>query len=226
MKLVYANYGMEIPLLENQNTVVVVENQKAYAEILEALWNQTNGGSNITGFILSQDEKIKDISKEVEYIFNPFAVECNNKRVLSKLYSELQELVNMNLLQELTEVNQELVNFLDEVIHQVPYPLEFELDLNFQSLLKLYQVKVDIGAGDLLERIIEYLKVMHRICNVRIYAFVGLKQYLQEQEFRQLYEFAAYEKLFLIMLEGRESFRLNSEKYWILDKDLCIIEPN
>ena len=63
MKLVYANYGMEIPLLENQNTVVVVENQKAYAEILEALWNQTNGGSSITGFILSQDEKIKDITK-------------------------------------------------------------------------------------------------------------------------------------------------------------------
>ena len=226
MKLVYANYGMEIPLLENQNTVVVVENQKAYAEILEALWNQTNGGSSITGFILSQDEKIKDITKEVEYIFNPFAVDCNSKRVLSKLYSELQEMVNINLLQELTEVNQELVNFLDEVIYQVPYPLEFELDLNFQSLLKLYQVKVDIGAGDLLERIIEYLKVMHRICNVRIYVFVGLKQYLQEQEFQQLYEFAAYEKLFLIMLEGRESFRLDNEKYWILDKDLCIIEPN
>ena len=226
MKLVCKNYGMEIPLLENQSVIFVIENPKAYSEILESFWNQTRGNGSADGLILSEDEKIKDISKELECIFNPFDLDCNNKKVLSKLYTELQEMTNINLIQEVAEINQNLVKFLDQVTNQVPYPIDFELELNLQALFKLYQVRVETEEGDLLNRVISYLKVMHRICNIKVYAFVGLKQYLQEEELRQLYEFVSYEKIFLIMLEAGESGRLDSEKYWILDRDLCIIEPS
>lgn len=40
----------------------------------------------------------------------------------------------------------------------------------------------------------------------------------------QLYEFVFYEKIYLISIESIFIKRLEGEKCWILDKDLCIIE--
>lgn len=171
------------------------------------------------------------INAALNYGYGVLLSACNREIVANGYITQLglfhDNMFNpFNLIQEVAEINQNLVKFLDQVTNQVPYPIDFELELNLQALFKLYQVRVETEEGDLLNRVISYLKVMHRICNIKVYAFVGLKQYLQEEELRQLYEFVSYEKIFLVMLEAGESERLDSEKYWILDRDLCIIEPN
>lgn len=222
MKLVYPEYQLEVSLRENQITILTIENPRAYARVLSDLWNQTQGAEG--GFILSECEKILSISRELECIFNPFALDCNDKKVIHKLYQELKEQAEENLLLETTEINREIILYLQKLLVQVPYALNYEVDLELPALLKIYDVKVDsIGTG-MLEKLVEYMKVLNQICHMRIFVFVGLKQYLTREELEKLYEFVFYEKIILCIVEAVQTPRINGEKNWLLDKDLCIIE--
>lgn len=223
MKFIYSPYQLEIDIREQQITVLTIENPKAYSEILSDLWNQKEGMEG--KLILSENEKVKKISKDVDLVFNPFSLDCNNKKVLTKLHQELKELTNENLLNESVEINKQILEYLEKVINQAPYSLDYEVDFDVMNLLKIYDVRVDSLAENLLEKIVEYIKVMNRICNIQIFIFVGLKQYLTVNELEQLYEFVFYEHISVIILEAVFAKTINGEKGWILDSDFCIIEP-
>lgn len=223
MKVIYSQYQMEIDVEEQRITVLSIENQKAYREILSDLWNQIEG---LEGeMIISENERIMKISKDVELVFNPFSLDCNNKKVLTRLYQELKDKTNENMIEETVKINQYILEYLEKVIYQVPYALDYKVDFDVMTLFKMYEVKVDTLVGDLLEKIVEYIKAMNRICNIRMFVFVGLKQYLTENELEQLYEFVFYEHIYLLILEPMFTKILNGEKSYILDSDLCIIEP-
>lgn len=223
MKFVYPQYQMEIDEVEQHIIVLSIENSKAYRDILSDLCNQIEGLEGEV--IISEKERIIKISKEVELIFNPFSLDCNNKKVITRLHQELKDQMNENLIEETAKINQSILEYLEKVIYQVPYALDYNVDFDAMNLLKMYEVKVDNLAEDLLEKIVEYVKAMNRICNMRIFVFVGLKQYLTENELEQLYEFIFYEHIYLIILEPKFTKVLNGEKSCILDSDLCIIEP-
>ena len=103
MKLIYKAYNLGMALSENQITVLSVENPKAYSSILCDIWNQTQGGEG--GFILSKEGELRNIAKEVDCIFNPFALDFNGKRVINRLYQELQEQANTSLMNESISLN-------------------------------------------------------------------------------------------------------------------------
>lgn len=222
MRLVHTGYHLEFDLRENQITVLVIENPKVYTDILWDIWNQVQGGEG--EFILSEREKIKSISKEVECIFNPFLLSCNDKKVIGKLYQELREQADSVLIEEGALLNSCIMNYMDRLFLRVPYALEYESDFDIAGLLKLYDVKVSSFWESLLDRIVEYLRIMRQICGMEVYVFVGLKQYLTKEELKNLYEFASYEKIHLIMVESVQSQHIDGEKCWTFDKDMCIIE--
>ena len=222
MILVYPDYQLEIALQENKIIVLSVENTKAYSTMLHDMWSQIQGKTG--GFILSKQDKIVNITKEAECIFNPFSLDCNDKKIINKLYQELKEQADSVLFTEGNELNRYIINYLDKLFMQVPYALDYNIDFDISAILKAYSVKIESYCENLLEQIVEYIKIMNRICNTHVFIFVDLKRYLSEQELLHLYEFVFYEKIFLIIFEGKQSKPIFGEKYWILDEDLCIIE--
>lgn len=222
MKIVHRGYNLAFSIEENQVIVLSVENTRAYAELLQDIWNQSQGGEG--GFILSEKEKVLKISKEVECIFNPFALECNDRKLVTHLYQQMKERADNFLMEETMQINTEINRFLDTLIFQIPFVLKHNQEFDILNLFKLYEVKFDSDADTVLERIIEYLRVMSKICGIVLYVFVGLKHYLNPNELNELYQFAFYEKIKLILLEPIHLPLNKGEKGWIIDADLCIIE--
>lgn len=222
MKLIYPVYAIELPIKENQVTILSVENPKAFATILSDLWHQTHGKEG--GFLLSEIDKEKNIAKSIDFIVNPFELNCNDRKVVTKVYQELSELAMENMYDETSKLNEEIIKYIEKLIGYVPYHLDYNLELDLNSLMKSYHVELTTSPEGLIEQIVEYLRVMHQICGVEIFAFVSLKQFLSKEELKMLYEFVFYEKVHLIILEGKFIEKNESEKCWILDKDLCIIE--
>lgn len=222
MKIVHRGYNLAFSIEENQVIVLSVENPRAYAELLQDIWNQSQGGEG--GFILSEKEKVLKISKEVECIFNPFALECNDRKIVTHLYQQMKEQADNFLMEETMQINTEINRFLDTLIFQIPFVLKHNQEFDILNLFKLYEVKFDSDVDTVLERIIEYLRVMSKICGIVLYVFVGLKHYLNPNELNELYQFAFYEKIKLILLESIHLPLNEGEKGWIIDADLCIIE--
>lgn len=200
MKLVNTLYGLEFDLIENQILILSIENHVVYSNILGTLWKQYKGEDG--DFILSDGSKELKISQKIECIYNIFSINTNDKKIITKLYQELT-FQNDNLLQEESALfKQELISYFDKVISTVPYNLKYNFDTDLSSLMKSISVEIDDYADSLLEKIIQYIKLMNQICGVEIFVIPNLKTYFSTEEIIQLYEFAIYNKIYLIVLES------------------------
>ena len=207
MKAIYVKYGIELSLEENRIITLVVENPKVMSDMLRDIFRQINGEEG--GWILSENDKIFPLEKTSVLLDNPLTADCNEKKILIKLYKELSEQAKISLYEDCTQVNSHM-----------------ELDVDVAALLKLYGVKVESDVADVLETLIDYLRVISSICNIHVVWILNLKQFLTEEQVWQLYEFCFYEKIYLINLEGQKNYSLKQEKCVIIDKDLCVIDTS
>ena len=138
----------------------------------------------------------------------------------------MQEIADTVCQEKYIQVKSDLIAFMDELADNSSYALEFDLEFEISSLLKIFNMHLLNNAQGLLENIIEYIKAQSRICNIKNFFFINLKDYLNEKDIDMLYEFVRYEKVNLILTESHQSHMNLQEKRWILDMDRCIIEPD
>ena len=90
MKLVHINLNEAILVDAIHCTEWVIESPEYFSEYVMELADQVEGKEG--RFVLSDNEKEADISKNVELIFNIFALDINERKLISKLYMELEKL--------------------------------------------------------------------------------------------------------------------------------------
>ncbi len=222
MRMVYPKYGITVDSLENMITVFSVENPIAFREMAGDFWRQLQGQEG--GWILSEGGEQVSIAKKVMGVINPFLLECNDKKVLNKLYADLSETARESFFEETAQLNGNIVSYIENLTQNVQYQLDMGLELDVTALLKAYNVRIQTEHETLTESIIEYLRVLQQICNIHFFLFVNLKQYVTEQEIQEIYEYSFYNKIELFLLEGNYKTPLPNEKNWIFDRDLCMIE--
>lgn len=221
MKLVNVKYNIEIILEENKVDVLVVESPQIMTEIVSGIQLQCNGEEG--DFVLSNGDKILKMDKCMSVVINPFSINLNEKKIVSKLYSELKVIGNEYFVEK-EEVNSKVVQLLDRIVSDTMYNnVVFDLNLDWDGLFKLYTVKIENSAESLLENIIEYTKILSRLCEIKIVCLVNIKSYLDEEEIKQLYEMAFYNKIQLLIIESNEKTRIDNENIYIIDKDKCLI---
>lgn len=221
MKLINNEYQLNIDLLENMINVLIIENNDIFSSLVYDLWTQCNG--NEGSWMLVDNIKQLTLSKNLICIINPFQINLNEKRIITDLYHEIKLISDESLILDESKLNTEIIDFLDKVISLVPYSIAYKSEFDFVNLMKIYDLKIDDCYETLLEKIVEYIKLMNRVCHINIVVFVGIKQYLNSNEILYLYEFSMYEKVHLILIENHQYELLNFEKLSIIDKDLCII---
>ncbi len=221
MRLMYREYGIDLEIKENRVNVLVIEPPNIFSLIMEELTNQMRGEPG--GLILSEQDVIKNFCREAEMVVNPFEVDCNEKRILQKLYQELTQEMNDFLIEKTVCLQGQIIAYLDELLQRVPYSLDYEIEENMAGLLKLCHVEIDNQGETLVEKLMSYIRALKQFCNIQVIFFVNLKLFLTQPELEELYKFASYEKISLILLENSFKEKLKNESICILDKDLCII---
>lgn len=214
-------YNLDFIFCENSVIVFSVENTRVFSDIILNIYLQSEGG--VGDFILSENEKEFVFSKKVCFIDNPLTVSQNDKRLISKLYKEIEELI----LNQYSNLNDEyfrhIISFMDQCLQLVPYHLQYDYEVNLGGLLKLYNVSFIDEDVTSLGKVISYIKIMHQLLGTEIFIFRNLKCFLNKDELLTLYKECNYEKVYLFLIEGNQFEKLQGEKCCILDKDLCII---
>lgn len=221
MKLVQNEYNISIDFVENQFNVLQIENSVIFSHVVSGIWKQFNGEEQ--GFVLSEKEKNLNFSKETNVIMNPFSISCNDKKILTKVYQEIQNHILESFVDKYNEINQNMVTILDNVEEMIPYHVTYNLEAGMSELLKAYDIKIEQEDGDLIHRLSDFVSLVHKIIGTKLFVFVNLKGYLNVGELKQFYELCSYEKITILLIERTKIYSLDMEKTWIIDDDLCII---
>lgn len=153
--LVNTFYNLELRLIENAITVLSVEAPSAYQKIMHDFWQQYNG--NEGSFILSENGKELKIQKNVECIYNPFSVNLNDKKILTKLYHELSLQSDSLLQEDGIELRESIISYFDKLLNTVPYAITYNFEFELSSIIKALYVQTDSTADTLTEKLCSYM---------------------------------------------------------------------
>lgn len=223
MRVVIPKLSLDATADEDEVLVLSFEHHKYFREVLGDLWQQANGYEGDISFLMDGNEKFS-YSKNVEMIFNPMAIDCNDKKVLNTLFGLIKNISMEDCLNSLSTINQKVIDYLDQVSEKIEYSISYDLELDVVGLLKLYNVKLLVDEAELKEKIVDYIKLTHRILNKTVFIMVNLKQFFDEEDLVDIYKEVIYEKVQLIIVQANYDNKNMYEHHYVIDKDLCIIE--
>lgn len=225
MKLVYKNIEYILNLEENKVPVYIIENQKLFFTMLQDLHRQVNMSEEGNFSLFDDKNKELNISKNFLLISDVFNINFHDKKIINSIFSMLKEesLSEENYLLRL-ETENKLKDFLQMLISNFEFPLEINEKFEYESLFKLFNIKIQENYENFLEKIIDYLKIITRLTSIKYIVFINLKTFLSKNELEKLYKESFYNKINIILFENYENnCIINVEKRIIVDSDLCEI---
>ena len=221
MKLIYSPELLEVEITSDRPTVLSIENPEIYLRIMVDLWNQYNGQEG--GFHLLDHETERKISKEICFILNPILVDCNERKILTKVYDQLKEDAITYLADELAEMNRITAGFLDKLVMAEPYHLDFEPMADVTGICKLYNIRLDYPENSLVDKIVDYIRLYHQVFRCNYYVISGLKSFLNSDDLQMFYQACQSEQIGLLLLENHLQHQVPEENNIIIDFDKCLI---
>lgn len=223
MKMASQDLERTIIFRENQVTELIIENAGCFQKVLWQMLQQIEGVCESTIF-LTEEDQILSWGKNVEIIMNPLQLEINQKKVLNRLYQNLNHIVQeKGYYLKFNELLSEITGLLTEIEYDADISLAYSMNVEAVQLFKMLDVKIEIEGKTLLERLIEYIKILSEFLQYKLVVFVNIKSYFNEKELELLYQTAHYAKIYLLLIESCERKTLLNENRIIIDNDMCEI---
>lgn len=223
MRFVYSDIGIDISVPEDKILVITLERPDVFSKVLNDMWQQTKGLEGAVAIV--EGEEVIKLSKTAHMIFNPFDIDCNDRKVLNAIYSEIKEISSEQHLDIIAEANQKNIELIDVIADKLDYSITYDLDVDIIDIFKMYGVKLLTDDECLTSRIIDYIKLLHRILKTNFFILVNFKQFLNIDDIKNIYEAAIYEKVNLVVIQTNYKDKIVNEYNVIVDADLCMIEP-
>lgn len=222
MKLVHSNLAAEILNDKDVFTEWILESPELYAKYLQELFSQQNGEEG--DFVLSHKEKELNIAKNIEIIVNPFHVEINGRKILNKLYTELDQLSKSEIMYMKTlELTGKIQEYMLELEQNTEYILEFDMDLDMTALFKTVGIRHEVQETDFLERLIRYIKVAVNVLSTKVFVFINIRSYLTDLQMQELIKEISYQEVKALFIENQERGCMKGGRRYIIDRDECEI---
>ena len=155
---------------------------------------------------------------------NPFGIEINNRKVIGKLYAELESIAQMESMYTKTlQIESLMQQYLLELEHQSDYMLTFDEQFGISTLLKTVNVRYEEFSTDFFEKMISYIKIIAKSMSVKLIVFVNIRSYLTKEQIQELCKEMQYQEVKGLFLENQERDCVEGVRRYIIDKDQCEI---
>lgn len=222
MKLVHCE--LTSALIDEGTTCMewIIESPKLMAKYVQELLRQKNGKEG--RFVMSIRGKIVEISKNMEMIMNPFAVDINDKKILNKLYGYLNELaMSGEFYLQTQSLIQKIQEYLLELEQGTRYMLSVDEEMDLLMLFKAAGIRHEVYENDFIQGLNRYVSIICDVLRVQLIVFVNLRSYLGDEQIQELIHEAMYQHVKILLIENQERNSIMDLKKYIIDKDQCEI---
>lgn len=224
MKLVNVKYNLNIDIKENEITVLILEKPEIRYQIVKELYYQ---GLGLDGsFVLSENDKIQKLSQKMEFILEPFSLDENGRKVLSQLYQEMELCCEEEFIEEKAEISAKILELMEKISIKMPYNITSSIDVSFAELCKIYNVKLESESDSFMDKMVSYIQVMNQLCGRRLFCFLNISHYMNEEQWKYFVEYIKYQKVYALFIEFYQSDVKHVDTVCIVDADYCIIDLN
>ena len=206
--------------LENSINVLVIENKRAYREVVNTLLNELDIKNG--KILISNGNELLEPYKYLFTFYDYYSFDIN-KYCLTKLYKKIRE----NALEEYFDETNTMKNKIEEYVYKIIEDygeyLEINGEIDIISILKSVDVKIKKYSGISIDKLIDYMNIIAELFNIYIFYFINLKDIFSEEELIEFYKYVRYNSFVIVLVENKKSKILETENTFLIDEDLCEI---
>ena len=213
----------DIIFTEEYINVLQIQDKKLFTNVINSLNDNINDIEDTKEriIILDNDTEIK-IEKEVLMFIDVFNIDFNQKKIQSALYNKIEKIYKQEFerMSEFQTIFQKLqLNVLD-VFNEFPFEFNYKESIGIQEYLKLLGLKISNNKGKITDTIFSLIDVVEYLSVTKRLIFVNLKLYLIDDELKEIYKYAMYKKVNILLIEtGEEKEPFENEKILYIDSD-------
>lgn len=204
--------------INNENiNVLEIENKKIFFRLINDL-NQICNGNVIEEIKTFIDDKEVSIINKANVISDYFNID------FSRYMLSINKLINENLKgnsdKSLLLLYKKLIQKYNSVISTVDLPIMVNNDVTIESLTKLLKLKINYK-NSIIENLFSIIELERSLKSSKFIVFVNLKQYLDDNELKELYKYSIYNNVNIILIDSQcYGCSHDFEKKLIVDNNL------
>lgn len=218
-----SHYFLDSPLVFDGDVVnvLVIENQDMLQGFVRELKTQIEGYDG--RFTLSENSFEIRIDRSVLLTIDPFSIDLNQRDFITKLYAKMREdALGEDEYIRTSSLLAEIMVRVQEIMNRQPMVLESS-EVDLAALFKSMNVSFS-APESMLETLHDYMDICSEYRGIKLFVFVNLKSYLNNQDMLELYRHLRYVKRNVLLIEHSETEHLEGESTRIIDLDLCEID--
>lgn len=217
----YLNDAVE--LSNSKTPVLVIENKKIFRQALRSFLDDTVEEL----FTFSQDFKPFDFNKRGFFISNAIDLDFQNKKLVNKINSLMQKTAVNECGEDLASIQTLLINLFDKLNKMYDFEYDSNFEIDYSSILKLFQFNIDTSSYDLPQLLISYIILLNKYLKFDLFVLHSVYDFFDNNELEGIYETLSLSHINILILSSSKPRRISKfEEIHILDPDLCIIDSD
>lgn len=222
MKLAYPAFSGTVSFSGAVVPCFVIENQRLFRSLICDLRSAAEGYDS--DLVLSKNERVIDISKNVELLTDFIHFDINQRPLLNKIASELEKIA---VSSEHYIKTQELLAEIDRGISE--WAFQFPCDIvsskiSVSTLIKAAGIELrdeyDGHTGE-IEKIIDYMELVREFDRDKLFVTVNMRTFFRDDDIQEFLKTVVSHEFKVLMLESQAYTVLEFEKRTTIDPDLC-----
>ena len=216
--MIFSHYLFEQPIDFSDCLLqrLVIESPAFMGSMVGELSDQVRG--NKGRFILSKSYDELDISRKLNLVIDPFALDTSSKDIVAGLHKRVAEYLENgdNYLQTNT-ILCELVNYIIDKTTDLEVSVEID-ELAVQAVLKSTSLKL-MEAENLSEKVHDYVNFASKYAGKEMSVIVGIDHFVSIDEYQSLLKSMQYLNIPILFIESE--FKADGIPTKIIDADCC-----
>lgn len=220
MKIKVKYIDNEIQFEDDKINAIEIENKKYFYRFVMDLYNISN--ACVIEDISFFSENLKELNYEgkIKLYFNYFDFDFNAKKYINDISKLITTTISDIQRDAIIKQYNKLVNLYNKLLMNIDLPLCVNNDTTMENINKTMKIQIN-NTNDLLENILLLIDLEKAIPNYNILIFINLKQYLNKDELIELYKYAIYNQIKIILIDSMAyGVTLEYEKKLIIDSNL------
>ena len=215
MKMLLNNYENDLIFDGSYVNAIEILNKKAFYKMLSDV-NQLNEQDNIT-FIFQNE--IIDIHDKITILYDFINFDFNNKKLLNSIINLINENVTDIQREDINKCYKKVTNIYSKIISNFEVNIKINEEFCIQAITKLLKPCISLK-NSLLDNLLLLIDIESEFKLSKLLVFVNLKDYLENNELVELYKYAIYKEINLLLIDNRQHITNKLEKKLLIDEDL------
>lgn len=215
------NYLENMILLNNEKIMSIeIENKSYFYRIVSNLYSIINGDIQEDITIYDNDNKELNISNKIKIFVDFFNIDFDSKKYTNDInkyiINEMDENDKVNLIKSYNK----LISTFLKILNKSELPLQILEEITIDNIIKNLKLTIN-SKNTLLENLMLIIELEKTLKTNNLLIFINLKQYLNNQELIELYKYAIYNSINIILIDSQcYGTTINHENKLIVDSNL------